>query len=961
MEMTSFNPVTSQVTLGSEGGRESPDQKWERKEQKAKSPKNMTRDPAKTAEKKAVKAQAKIKQPKPLSSKVKDVKKAYQSPYAQKSSKNLLSSVEESKTAAPVDTFSSEEVPWQLNRIEKPVTPKKKSTKRPSTFFAQPSAINQKILTEEQAEIDIKTEEEQKRRERNGEDLIEEEVLEEDCPFVTDKYIMPDQWTGLARWWITKVSLPARIFALGEFFGSFILCVIIVAGILVGVQTYPGMETNQPILIIDQIILAIFCVEILTKMLAEGMAPWRYFVSREWKWNNFDFAIVMACMPFVDLGNSIALLRLFRLMRLAKLVKKIPQLQVIIMGLVGGFTSIGYILLLLFLVLYLFAIAGIYAFRENDPFHYGDLFTALLTLFRASTLEDWTDLMYINMFGCDTYANVYIGDESRTPDNTAYWCTFPMEKYWLSQIYFVMFVFISAMAMLSLFVGAVTMAMSEALEQMAEEKALKLIARKKAEKAKRLEEEQRSRARTASSGMGLKSNSGRNLDDEEAKKARVPSKRLSKALSDMVGVGKLEGDDAKVKKLTLQQKLMLGAWEDVDLMAMKTETRRVFSNPIRQLWHDISLFAKKTVEHPVFVNSITLVIVVAGGLVGIQTYPGWGEDETTLQCETEKCTVCGQIDYVILLIFTAEISLKFIAADCRPYRVLYDSWNVFDLLVVVGSYVLGGGMITMLRLLRLLRVLKLVKAFPQLQVIVSALIKGMASIGYIGVILVMVFYVFGIVGMILFAANDPWHFGTLHIAMLSLFRASTFEDWTDIMYINMYGCDQYGYSAFEEKCTDPNATGALAAIYFVIFVIIGGLVLLTLFVGVVSTSMEEAQQEQQAELFIEARVKYLQQEANIDLRDMEDYHDVFNILDISNDDALDVSELVNAFEWLEVHKTKDEADEMFKMFKNDGDKSDINVADFVKFMYNLKITKAAGSDRDYDLGKKAWKKHMEEL
>ena len=77
------------------------------------------------------------------------MKKAYQSPYAQKSSKNLLSSVEESKTAAPVDT-SSEEVSWQLNRIEKPVTPKKKSTKRPSTFFAQPSAINQKILTEEQ-------------------------------------------------------------------------------------------------------------------------------------------------------------------------------------------------------------------------------------------------------------------------------------------------------------------------------------------------------------------------------------------------------------------------------------------------------------------------------------------------------------------------------------------------------------------------------------------------------------------------------------------------------------------------------------------------------------------------------------------------------------------------------------------------------------------------------------------
>ena len=80
------------------------------------------------------------------------------------------------------------------------------------------------------------------------------------------------------------------------------------------------------------------------------------------------------------------------------------------------------------------------------------------------------------------------------------------------------------------------------------------------------------------------------------------------------------------------------------------------------------------------------------------------------------------------------------------------------------------------------------------------------------------------------------------------------------MYINMYGCDQYGYSAWPQYCTDPHASGAIAAIFFVIFVIIGGLVLLTLFVGVVSTSMDEAQKEQQAELFIEARVKYLQDE-----------------------------------------------------------------------------------------------------
>jgi hypothetical protein len=41
-------------------------------------------------------------------------------------------------------------------------------------------------------------------------------------------------------------------------------------------------------------------------------------------------------------------------------------------------------------------------------------------------------------------------------------------------------------------------------------------------------------------------------------------------------------------------------------------------------------------------------------------------------------------------------------------------------------------------------------------------------------------------------------------------------------------------------CDHSKGKGFLAAIYFVVFVIIASMVLLTLFVGVVSTSMDEA-------------------------------------------------------------------------------------------------------------------------
>ena len=39
-----------------------------------------------------------------------------------------------------------------------------------------------------------------------------------------------------------------------------------------------------------------------------------------------------------------------------------------------------------------------------------------------------------------------------------------------------------------------------------------------------------------------------------------------------------------------------------------------------------------------------------------------------------------------------------------------------------------------------------------------------------------------IFAIILFKQNDPWHFGNLHLGMITLFRMSTLEDWTDVMY-----------------------------------------------------------------------------------------------------------------------------------------------------------------------------------
>jgi len=129
----------------------------------------------------------------------------------------------------------------------------------------------------------------------------------------------------------------------------------------------------------------------------------------------------------------------------------------------------------------------------------------------------------------------------------------------------------------------------------------------------------------------------------------------------------------------------------------------------------------------------------------------------------------------------------------------------FDFAIVACSWLPffldAGGLnaLKLLRLLRLFRILRLIKFLPQLAVIVDSLIAAMESIGFIALILAVTFYMFAILGLLLFSENDPFHFGVLHRAMLTLFRMCTFEDWTDVLYTNMYGCGEWGYGDDESK------------------------------------------------------------------------------------------------------------------------------------------------------------------
>ena len=248
---------------------------------------------------------------------------------------------------------------------------------------------------------------------------------------------------------------------------------------------------------------------------------------------------------------------------------------------------------------------------------------------------------------------------------------------------------------------------------------------------------------------------------------------------------------------------------------------------------------KQIVESKWFNNAILWSILAAGVIVGLQTY---GERLGNWQ------DLLQNLDILILWIFTIEAALKLYV-----YRLDYfnDAWNIFDFVIVLTCWAayfmpnIDAGIVAVFRLARVLRVFRLVSALPKLRIIVDAMLKSIPSMGYVGLLLFLLFYIYGVMGVFLFKENDPIRFAELGTSILTLFQITTMEGWTDILYANMHGCDHAVYGL--DNCETPVAQPMAAVIYFVSFVMVGTMIVLNLFIGVIMNSMDEVQREQNLE------------------------------------------------------------------------------------------------------------------
>jgi len=259
----------------------------------------------------------------------------------------------------------------------------------------------------------------------------------------------------------------------------------------------------------------------------------------------------------------------------------------------------------------------------------------------------------------------------------------------------------------------------------------------------------------------------------------------------------------------------------------------------------INKFFLKIALNPLFHHSINFIIVLTGILVGLETDRKMAKD---FSIEFQL------INNVIQYIFVTEILIRFLALWNKPKEFFSDFWNLSDLILVIASFLPFGNYPFILRLLRLARFIKIFKELHQLRIISVALLRSIKPTGFVCVLLSILIYIYGVIGTTLFSENDPINFGTLAVSMSSLLQ-TTFEGWTDILYIQMYGCKNYGYSNYGHLCNETTSQPIISLIYFISFIVLNGLIIVNLVIGIIIDNMNVTKEKLEKEDEIEKTVK----------------------------------------------------------------------------------------------------------
>lgn len=273
--------------------------------------------------------------------------------------------------------------------------------------------------------------------------------------------------------------------------------------------------------------------------------------------------------------------------------------------------------------------------------------------------------------------------------------------------------------------------------------------------------------------------------------------------------------------------------------------------------------ALRVVQASAFEGTMLGLIALSAAVLAVEPLT----DEARASMAPWALAGLAAVDGLITVAFAVELVVKVVAYG--PWMYIRSNWNKLDALVVSASLAAsasagGSSSVKALRMARLLRPLRLISVHSGMQLVVQALLQTLPQVLTVCLVCVLFMAIFAILGVQLFggafgrcgdgsgrgAAECATDFANPHLgnfdsvpaAMLLLFELSSLECWPTVMF---HAVDSVGPGLGAERGHNPGAV-----LYFVAWVLVGGLFMRNLFIGIIVDTFNTIKQQQDGLLFM---------------------------------------------------------------------------------------------------------------
>jgi len=287
----------------------------------------------------------------------------------------------------------------------------------------------------------------------------------------------------------------------------------------------------------------------------------------------------------------------------------------------------------------------------------------------------------------------------------------------------------------------------------------------------------------------------------------------------------------------------------------------------------LRLLCNRLILHPLF-DQVVIVLILLNSIFMALESPDYSDDGPERK-------VLDTANDVFCFIFLVELLIKWVAMGVYlcPDCYFDDGWNRLDGFIVTVSLVdfimsqvgVAGGMLSLLKICRMFRALRPLRAInklPNLKRVVDTLIMALEPIGTTLIIIFAFFFIFGILGTQLFMGqfyfcdladgsgacesprdgclikdkaqclaegndwrNQEYNFDHLGRAFMTLFVLASIDGWVEIMY-NGVDCNGVDNQPVRNERW-------YLAVYFVVFLLVGGFFIINMFVGVIVDNFQK--------------------------------------------------------------------------------------------------------------------------